>query len=34
MKEDLDLYGNELNWMQTFWTIGRCHMGKPMCDMR
>ena len=23
MKEDLNLYGNELNWMTTFWTIGR-----------
>ncbi|KAH8680785.1 pantothenate transporter liz1 [Xylariales sp. PMI_506] len=22
MKEDLSMYGNELNWMTTFWTIG------------
>lgn len=22
MKEDLGLYGNELNYMQTCWTIG------------
>lgn len=23
MKEDLNMYGNQLNWMTTFWTIGK-----------
>lgn len=22
MQEDLSLYGNQLNWMTTYWTIG------------
>lgn len=23
MKEDLNMYGNQLNWMTTYWTIGK-----------
>jgi MFS transporter, ACS family, pantothenate transporter len=32
MREDLGLYGNELNYMQTLWTVGYIIGEIPRCD--